>query len=220
MSNASIYGTLTSRAQALVDQIYSMFGAQNVTLTSGARSASHNATIPGASGGSQHIGGNAFDFQVAGYDPATVQAMIAGSIPSSGYGQNIQEYGLGMNPRNHLSATGVRANGTPIVGENLIGRDGRYTPITVSPLSADPKTWGDQIAATLGPWAGSISNSIGTGLTAPADAIKAEAKKLSPDLNSWFMRISVGLFALVFIAAALFALKGGDVISSVKGAVS
>ncbi len=220
MSNASIYASLTAQTQALVDRVYSLFGAKNVTLTSGDRSASHNATIPGASSGSQHIGGNAFDFKVAGYDPATVQAMIAGAIPSTGYGQNIQEYGLGMNPRNHLSAVGTRANGTPIVGETLIGRDGRYTPIKVSPISADPKTWGDQIAATLGPWAGSISNFMGTGLAAPGDAIDSAVNSVVPDLNSWFMRISVGVLAIVFIAAALFALKSGDVIQSVKGAVT
>lgn len=208
MSNASIYAGLTAQAQALVDRVYSLFGASNVTLTSGARSVGANSGIAGASRTSQHLTGNAFDFQVSGYDPKDVQALIAGSGIS--YGQSIAEYGAGMNPRNHL--------GVGTKGQNLVGTNGQYTPIVVSPVSANAGTWGDQIAATFGVEAGNVSDAVGRALSAPGNALDGAVKSVAPDLNSWFMRISVGALALVFIAAALFALKGGDVIQSVKGA--
>lgn len=209
MSNESIYASLTARAQSLADQVYSLFGADNVTLTSGARTAGHNATIKGASPSSQHIGGNAFDFQVAGYDPKDVQAILAGSGIS--YGQNIAEYGAGMNPRNHL--------GVGTKGQTLLGTNGQYAPIKVTPVTANSGTWGDAINTALGPWAGSISNGLGTVLSAPGNAVEGAIKSVASPLDAWFMRVSIGVLAIVFIAAALFALKGGSVIQSVKGAV-
>lgn len=117
-------------------------------------------------------------------------------------------------------AAGAETSGDISRGTNYLNTSGQYTPITVSPVNGSSGTWGDHIAAALGPWAGTISNGLGTGLAAPGNALEGAVKKVVPDLNAWFMRISVGVLAIVFIAAALFALKGGDVIQSVKGATS
>lgn len=119
-----------------------------------------------------------------------------------------------MRPKAGAETTGDISRGT-----SFLNTSGQYTPITVSPVSENAGTWGDQLAK-INPLFGQISNAVGTALSAPGDAVDSAVKAVVPDLNSWFMRIGVGLLALIFIAAALFALKGGDVIQSVKGAVA
>ena len=74
---------------ALLEAIRLHFGCP-VAITSGFRTAAHNASIPGASPHSQHLYGRAADFRVEGvsvaeaaaYDPAARPAKAA---PTAGY---------------------------------------------------------------------------------------------------------------------------------------
>lgn len=210
---------LSARAYALWLEVKRIF--PTAVFTSGARSASHNAGIPGASKGSQHIHGDAFDFQVPGMDPRKVQSVIAASGLT--YGQNIAEYGLGMGPRNHLSVTGTRANGRPIMGENLIAQNGKYNSNLVS--IGDGRDW------LVKNWGGAIGNPIADALEGFGDMLEAPAKGLSDvpilgdvvnnrdmSLDGWFNRIALVVFALIFIAAAVFAFKGSDAIAMISKA--
>lgn len=201
----SEYG-LTAEAMKLLNSVRSIFGAQNVIVTSGARSPSANARIPGASPTSQHIGGDAFDFRVTGRDPKDIQGVLAASGLS--YGQSIAEYGLGMGPRNHLSV------GTK--NETLIANNGKYKPITLE----GTKSYLDGIRE----WERSILKGLGlnedqANVWTDPDASVTEVVAASVDWNGWFGRVAIGLFALIFIAAALFTFKGGGIISTAKGLV-
>lgn len=212
--------TLSARAYSLWLQVKSIF--PNAIFTSGGRSVSSNSSIPGASSGSQHLVGDAFDYKVPGMDPQDVQNIIGAS--GLDYGQNIAEYGLGMNPRNHLSVTGTRANGTPIVGENKLGVNGVYSTNSIN--IGDGRAWLTQnLGGAVGNPIGSILHGLGIGLEAPAKALSGvpilgDVVNNRPlvDLNSWFTRIALVLFALIFIAAALFAFKGSDAVAMVSKA--
>lgn len=212
--------SLSTRAYALWLQVKSIF--PNAVFTSGARSASSNSNIPGASSGSQHLTGDAFDFQVPGMDPLDVQNVIGAS--GLNYGQNIAEYGLGMNPRNHLSVTGTRANGKPIVGENKTGINGVYSTNSIN--VGDGRAWlTTNLGGAVGNPIADILQGLGTGLEAPSKALNgvpilgdlANNRPLT-DLNSWFTRIALVVFALIFIAAALFAFKGSDALATISKA--
>lgn len=67
----------------ILEKIRSHFG-QPVTITSGYRTVSHNATIPDSSKKSQHLFGLAADIKVNGYSPATVAAYAETLLPNTG----------------------------------------------------------------------------------------------------------------------------------------
>jgi hypothetical protein len=191
---------LTTDARVLWMRVKQLF--PNARMTSGARSRSHNSGIPGASNTSQHIGGNAFDFVVPGMDPLQVQATIAKDLGIP-FGQSIAEYGLGMGPRNHLSVPGSNP------GQLLTARNGRYTVTGRVPLNMGAGAGRDALRNILGDdWGNWMADGLGEGglggaLTAPAEALES----LAPDWDSWFKRGALVIFALIFIAAALFSFK-------------
>lgn len=183
----SILDGLSPAARNLAQQVQSIFGAQNVTFTSGRR----DHIPPGGSKTSQHFSGNAFDFQVKGMDPLRVQEKIAAAGVS--YGQSIAEYGLGMGPRNHL--------GVGTKGENLVARDGRYSPVKLNSNVRDyAKRFLDDSLVDL--FFG--AKDVATGDKSIGEAV---TEAVTPDWNGWFGRITIALFALLLLAAALFMLR-------------
>lgn len=207
-----IADSLSANARALWNRVQSIF--PNARLTSGQR----DYVPPGGSKTSQHKTGDAFDFVVPGVDPKTVQATLSQSLGLP-FGQSIAEYGLGMGPRNHLS-TGSK-------GQLMTANNGAYRTTGYAPqrsgaeLSTDGAGYGrEALKQMLGDgWGNWISDGLGGdglggALTAPAEAIES----LAPDWNAWFQRIALGVFALIFIAAAVFAFKGGDAINMISSA--
>lgn len=185
---------LTTDARVLWMRVQQLF--PNARMTSGRRDPSN---IPrGGSRNSQHHTGDAFDFQVPGMDPLQVQQRIVADLGLP-FGQSIAEYGLGMGPRNHLS-TGAR-------GQLLVARDGRYTVTGTVPLDAGTGAGRDVLNRWLGDdwgnWFSDGLEGVGDTLKAPGDAID----NLAPDWDDWLKRIALVVFALIFIAAALFSFK-------------
>lgn len=194
--------TLSAQARQLWNQVQATFSGMgySTVLTSAGRSADYNAGIPGASNTSQHIGGNAFDFQVknvAGVtiDPLAVQATLKAQGLS--YGQSIAEYGLGMGPRNHLSIPT-----STLQGQTLIARDGKYTKNTVS--------YWNQVAA------GVIDDAFkAVGIKSPIKsindtataAVDATVDTVAKPLQSWIIRGSVAIIGMLLVAAAIFSLS-------------
>jgi hypothetical protein len=195
--------TLSPQALNLWQQVQGLFGADNVTLTSAGRTAGNNASIPGASKTSDHLDGNAFDFRVKGIDPQAVQERIAAA--GIGYGQNIAEYGAGMGPRNHLSIPTAKH-----AGENLLGVNGSYKKLG-SDLRAKVNAWESSLLQQFG-----VSKSSADVLTDP-NATTGDAVSAALNLNGWFSRITLALFALLLLAAALFML-GRSELPSIPGA--
>lgn len=207
--------TLTAQARGLWYQVQSAFGSlgYSTTLTSAGRTASHNATIAGASSTSQHIGGNAFDFQVRDssgniMDPLAVQSTI--SQLGLSYGQNIAEYGAGMNPRNHLSVPT-----STLQGQNKIGKDGVYSSNIPSPTSALAEAGlgqGRQFlqdsfkAMGLGDFGQKIANGISDGLEATGNALQAPGKAISGFTENWIIRGAIAAVAILLLAAAIFSM--------------
>lgn len=223
--------TLSAQARALWGQVQSVFSGAgySVDLTSAGRTASHNSSIPGASDTSQHIGGNAFDFQVRDsmgriVDPLAVQATLASQGLS--YGQSIAEYGLGMNPRNHLSVPTSR-----LQGQTLVARGGKYTSnvpdIGRSIISSVRSQANESIASALkgmglsNESAYSWSDAISGRMVQVGDALQAPANALTGGLQSWLLRGAVAIVAMLLIAAAIFSIaKGNNPVSIAKAAIS
>lgn len=67
----------------ILEKIRTHFG-QPVTITSGYRTVSHNATIPNSSKKSQHLFGLAADIKVNGYSPKTVYEYAETLLPDTG----------------------------------------------------------------------------------------------------------------------------------------
>lgn len=206
-----IADSLSANARALWDRVQGIF--PGAILTSGKR----NHIPPGGSKTSQHFDGDAFDFVVPGVDPKTVQQTIAQRLGLP-FGQSIAEYGLGMGPRNHLS-TGTK-------GQLMTANNGKYSTIGYAPprsgteLNTDGAGYGrealkNMLGDSWGNWLsdGLGSDGLGGALTAPAEAIENLT-----DWNSWFQRGALIVFALIFIAAAVFAFKGGDAINIISSA--
>lgn len=223
--------TLSAQARSLWSQVQSIFSSAGyeTTLTSAGRSADHNATIPGASSTSQHIGGNAFDFQVRDnqgriVDPLQVQATLASQGLT--YGQNIAEYGLGMNPRNHLSVATER-----LQGQTLVARGGKYTPnkpsLTSTLVSSARSDANEFIASSLramgldNKGAYAWSDHISGTLAGAGEAMQAPANALTSGLQSWILRGAVAIVAILLIAAAIFSIaKGNNPITVAKSALT
>ena len=199
---ANEYG-LTNQAQALLDKVRNLFGASNVQVTSGRSS---RTGVAGGSATSQHPGGNAFDFHVSGMTPAQVQATLAASpIP---FGQSIQEYGA-------AAGAGLNHLGVGTKTQLLTGRNGRYSATNTATLPAANQTalaqasgFGrDSLVSFLGSdWGNSIADGafgVGSVLSAPGDRIDAAVASITPDWNSWFVRIGLGMLALLVIGVAL-----------------
>lgn len=84
----------------IVQGVRDQFGLP-VTITSGCRCPSHNASVGGAQS-SQHVLGRAADIQVAGVAPQDVQAYLHGRYPDS--------YGIGSYPTfTHVDSRGSKA---------------------------------------------------------------------------------------------------------------
>jgi len=223
--------TLSANAQALWGRVQSTFSALGLstTLTSAGRSPEYNSTIAGASSGSQHIGGNAFDFQVRDskgniIDPLKVQATLA--TQGLVYGQNIAEYGRGMNPRNHLSTIGYRKDGSLIGGENLVTRGGAYQPIKIDASNSIASGIADQARG----WVRDIEHRFLTGLgfsTENADVLTnpnsgvVETAGAIANSSQWILRGAIGAVALLLLGAAIFSIaKGNNPATLIKGAIS
>lgn len=74
---------ISTKLVEILEQIRQHFG-QAVTITSGYRTVSHNATIPNSSKKSQHLFGLAADIKVNGYSPETVYAYAETLLPGTG----------------------------------------------------------------------------------------------------------------------------------------
>lgn len=74
---------LDSALVELLENIRNHFGAA-VTITSGFRTAAHNACIPHASAHSQHLYGKAADFQVVGISVEDAAAYAENLLPGRG----------------------------------------------------------------------------------------------------------------------------------------
>ena len=198
----SEYG-LSAQATALLAKVRNLFGADNVSVTSGRAS---RVGVAGGSATSQHPSGNAFDFHVAGMTPAQVQATLAASpIP---FGQSIQEYGA-------AAGAGLNHLGVGTKTQLLTGNNGRYTATNVASLPAANQAalaqasgFGrDSLVSFLG---SDLGNSVADGayglgsvLSAPGDRVDAAIASITPDWNSWFVRIGLGMLALLVIGVAL-----------------
>lgn len=188
---------ITPAATSLWLRVKQLF--PNAIATSGGRSAAHNATIPGSSTTSQHIGGNAFDFVVPGMDPMQVQKVIAESLGMP-FGQSISEYGLGMGPRNHLSV------GTK--GELKKAVNGKYSLLGIV------RDWEKDILKQLG-----LSDGLAETWVDPDKSLTDAATQTANeavDFNGWFGRIAIAVFALILIAAAVFTFKAGNIASIIS----
>lgn len=201
----SLLSKLSAPAQALALQIQNLFGADNVTFTSGLRDAVSNSGIPGASKSSDHLGGNAFDFIVSGMSPQQVQSTIANSgIP---FGQSIQEYGLGMGPRNHLSIPGASGH----LGQLLTGKNGSYNTTgyanTHQWAKADGESWGDY----LGRISTQLNQSLPDPLTAASNGVSsvtnAVSDKVGSFLASYATRAALIILAILLLAGAIFSIS-------------
>jgi hypothetical protein len=96
---------------------------------------------------------------------------------------------------------------------------------TPPPINTDGVGYGrDALKSILGVDTGNMLSDVlsGTGdvLAAPGNAVEGAVKSLTPDLGGWFQRGAFLIFALILIAAALFAFKGNTIIQTVKGAVT
>lgn len=214
--------TLSAQARLLWGQVQATMNSLgfDTVLTSAGRSASHNAGIPGASSTSQHIGGNAFDFVVKDdkgrrVDPLIVQATLANG--GFNYGQNIAEYGLGMGPRNHLSVPTARHQ-----GQNLLARDGKYTPNRPDLGRSLADKGRDQVKGIIAKAMGNmglLANPITGPAVAGVIAGGAAAEEVKTGLQSWLLRGSMGILAILLIAAAVFALSRGEATAVIKSAI-
>lgn len=213
--------SLSAQAYQLWLRVKSIF--PNAIFTSGARSASSNSGIRGASKTSQHLTGDAFDFVVPGVDPMDVQRTLVGNLGVP-FGQSIAEYGAGMGPRNHLS-TGSR-------NQLLTANNGVYRVTGTAPTSALTPTTGMGRADLIARYGPTVGNALADALAATGTVLEAPAKALEgvpilgsivnnkplTDWDGWFKRIALVVFALIFIAAAVFAFKGSDAINMVSKA--
>jgi hypothetical protein len=101
--------------------------------------------------------------------------------------------------------------------QNIAGQI-RATGLTASTLTTDGTGYGrDALKALLGDKIGNqVSDSLGgDGL---GGVLTDTSKALTPDFSAWFQRIAMGAFALIFIAAALFAFKSSDALNSIGNA--
>jgi hypothetical protein len=189
--------TLQQKTRDLLDQVYDLFGKDNVTVTSTTRSAAKNASIKGASNTSQHLDGGAFDFVVAGMTPVQVQQKIADS--SLIYGQSIQEYGAGMGPRNHLSIP----RGT-ILMKNTIGINGKYSPsnilVGVKKKINDFLTGSKLLVNDPGKFTNVLTKDV-----------------LGIDIQSYIFRGGLAIIGIILLAAAITSLSKQSVVNSIKG---
>lgn len=214
--------TLSSQARTLWNQVQSVLSGMgyNTVLTSAGRSASHNASIPGSSNTSQHIGGNAFDFQVYDargnlVDPLAVQATLAQQGLT--YGQSIAEYGLGMRGRNHLSVPTAK-----LQMQTLVARDGNYTRNAVQgarALGAQTAGWGREAISKAFDKLGlnpKIAEDISDTLHGVGQAMSDPVGTVvdATGLNAWLIRGSIAIVGGLLLAAAIFALANGS-----KGAI-
>lgn len=210
--------TLSAQARSLWAQVQNTFSSigYSTTLTSAGRSASYNAGIPGASSTSQHIGGNAFDFQVRDtrgnlVDPLAVQATLANQGLS--YGQNIAEFGLGMGGRNHLSVPTASLN-----GQTLIGNNGKYSANVVQnakAITAQTEGWGRTAirdafkALGLNP---DSADKFSDSMQRTGDVMSQSANIVADPLGTsgLILRGSVAIVGVLLLAAAIFTLVGNQ----------
>lgn len=212
------YNKIKAKTQTLYNQTVNLFKGLGwrIVPTSGYRSPAHNAKIKGSSKNSQHMVGEAFDFVVYDQngkrvDPMLVQATIAAS--GLDYGQNIAEYGAGMGPRNHLSVPSPTNQ-----RENKRAMDGRYSAhYDIKPSLLDK---GKALLTNAGTALGMISpvGMIGTALTtenADGETILDGANPFSFGQGT-INRVALAVLAVIFIAAAVFAFKANDLVSTAK----
>lgn len=115
-----------------------------------------------------------------------------------------------MRPAPGKETTGDLSRGTSVLNKNFSGVNLSGDTINKA-ASAAP---GDVISTILGgilPGFGStqkvVSDTTNAGVSAVSNAL---------DLNGWFQRGAVLIFALIFIAAAVFAFRGSDIVQMVK----
>lgn len=193
---------LSAAAQQLLGKVQALFGAGNVSVTSGQSS---RVGVAGGSATSQHPSGNAFDFHVTGMTPAQVQTVMAQSgIP---FGQSIQEYGA-------AAGAGLNHLGVGTKGQLLTGNNGTYK--TTGFAAGLPSNSGNAFLDGVRSFESDalkqfgFSNSSAKILTDP-NATATDAVGAALDSNFWFSRIVFGIFAILLIAVALFMLSGSTV---------
>lgn len=212
--------TLSANARNLWNQVQTTMSSLgfDTVLTSAGRSPGN---VPrGGSKTSDHFNGNAFDFQVKDdkgriVDPLAVQATLMQS--GLGYGQNIAEYGLGMNPRNHLSIPTARHT-----GENMVqSGDGVYKRIQpnigralANAGRSKAKSYIDAAKVAIGLAVPGAAGVLGT--PTPGSAV---ADAAGTALQPYLLRGAVGIVALLLIAAAIFALSRGQAVATVQRAL-
>lgn len=189
---------LTQAATDLLAQVQSLFGADNVTVTSGQGS---RIGVAGGSKTSQHPSGNAFDFHVAGYSPDQVQSILATS--GIKFGQSIQEYGA-------AAGAGLNHLGVGTAGRLTTGVNGKYTTTGyASTVASGIRQKVNDAEAAFMRGLG-FSDKTAKVWTNP-DATVGDVVGTVVDWNGWFGRIALGVFAILLIAVALFMLTGKSV---------
>lgn len=210
MSNP--YG-LSDAGYGLYTGIVGIFGQNNVVVTSGGRSASYNATIPGSSSTSQHIGGNALDFEVPGY----TSEQVANIVGSSGmqYGQligyttdNHVHIGVGTKGQDLLkTAKGYVSTVWGTAKTLLSNSSGKAIANAIAPGT------GDALAAAAGVGGGG-SITDGLGITGSCDWF-CQLKNWLTD-TQFFQRVGIVILALVLILMAFYLLGTGQIQKMVK----
>lgn len=103
---------------------------------------------------------------------------------------------------------------------NPKGDSWKLTGMGTNPFRFDAEKQKQIIRSAMGPFGNVLSDKqmakAGEMLAAPGNALEKAVESVT-DFNGWFQRISIGVLALIFIAAALFMFKGSDMISTVKG---
>lgn len=94
-----ILANLVKTANRLQQIKNQFFRSNNITVTSGWRSRSYNATIPKAATNSFHISGLAVDFVVAGISSRTVQNLLSNYNGGLGYNNEYNHIDLGARRR-------------------------------------------------------------------------------------------------------------------------
>lgn len=181
---------LSSSGLDLYSGLTGIFGENNVVVTSGGRSAAHNKAVGGVTG-SQHIGGNAIDFEVSGYTSQEVAQIVANS--GMQYGQLI-----GYTNDNHVHI------GAGTKGQDLLKKGKDYISTTwKTAKNAIGSKVGDAVKTAANaylPGSGEVLD--GLGITGECDWL-CQFKKWMKE-TEFFQRTGLVVLSIVLIFSAFY----------------
>lgn len=185
------------------DRIFEIFGRENVSITSGARTRQHNHDI-GGSNSSAHITGNAFDFVVANQTPQQVAATILDSnignfdqlifYPDRGHVHFGVANNSGQQRGQILESVGKRfvSRTRDQLGKAVDGAKARATGIINGAIGGFIKSGGNPIGAISG----------GVGGILGGKSIFQQIIDFFNDSDFW-KRLAMGLIGLMLIVLAV-----------------